>query len=104
MPTGAMADGVSVSNCYLRWHIIRWRWQDRRCWSTNRSLPGSGSVTVERKDTPAGYPAWLAAGKTRIREALRASLAVNRVLMHRAAVRLRVIPDATGHQPFSRRI
>ena len=39
-------------------------------------------VTVDRTDTPAGYRAWLAALKTRIREAwLHASLAVNAELI-----------------------
>jgi predicted nuclease of restriction endonuclease-like (RecB) superfamily len=39
-------------------------------------------VTVDRTDMPAGYPAWLAAVKTRIQEArVRASLAVNAELI-----------------------
>jgi hypothetical protein len=61
-------------------------------------------MTVERTDMPAGCPTWLAEGKTRIRDALRAPLAVNRALMRRAAVHLTVIPDAIRHQAFSRRI
>lgn len=39
-------------------------------------------MTIDRADTPAGYPTWLAEVKTRIREArLRASLAVNAELI-----------------------
>jgi predicted nuclease of restriction endonuclease-like (RecB) superfamily len=46
------------------------------------SPPKDDVVTVDRTETPAGYRAWLAELKTRIREArLRASLAVNAELI-----------------------
>jgi predicted nuclease of restriction endonuclease-like (RecB) superfamily len=55
---------------------------DRDHHSEHPRLSEDDAVTLERTDTPAGYNAWLAELKSRIREArLRASLAVNAELI-----------------------